>query len=176
MTEPKRIPSEVPQERPHHTNPFLDGFRIKTRPQRKTLTSDRRKGVVDLDTGEIEETAELVKRVPTDTAPFIKVFSDQLYVVLGLSHAGVRLLTIAWIELSRDPGRHKVSLSERIAAQHANEAGGHLSRSLYFRGRKELIARGIIAETTEPNLYWINPQIFFNGNRLPLVKEAQSAA
>ncbi|SNR88236.1 hypothetical protein, partial [Puniceibacterium sediminis] len=155
---------------PNAQNPFLKGFRIPMRFTRRTLSSDARQGVIDLDTLVVNEVAELVKRAPVDAEQFIKVFGANLGLLFRLSGSAIKVLTAVWIEISHDVGRHSVMLSERIARQHAKAAGHTLTRATYFRGRKDLISAGIIAPATEPNLYWINPSVFFNGSRLKLVE------
>ena len=45
-----------------------------------------------------------------------------------------------------------------------------ISESTFHRGMKELIKKNFIAETTTLNLYFINPDYLFNGDRLSFVK------
>ncbi|MFU9139239.1 replication protein [Erwinia tasmaniensis] len=45
-----------------------------------------------------------------------------------------------------------------------------ISESTYYRGMKELVNKGFIAEKTVQNSYFINPDFIFNGDRLSFVK------
>ena len=46
-----------------------------------------------------------------------------------------------------------------------------ISRSTFYSAVKELILNNFIAESIYSNQYYINPSLFFNGNRLKLIKE-----
>ncbi|WP_235421108.1 replication protein [Erwinia oleae] len=46
----------------------------------------------------------------------------------------------------------------------------NISESTYYRGMKELLNKGFIAETTVQNSYFINPAFIFNGDCLSFVK------
>jgi hypothetical protein len=46
-----------------------------------------------------------------------------------------------------------------------------MSESTYFRGMKELIEKGFIAASTKTNIYYLNVDYMFSGNRLAFIKE-----
>lgn len=162
---------ELALDRPHETNPFLKGFTVPMR-HKKTGVSVDPLATINLRTGELGEAAEVVKRVAVDAERFLKVFRAQMTLFFELSAPGIKVLTAVWMATSDDAeGRAQIYLSERIAADYAKRSGSELSRATYFRGRKELIERGIIAPGRETNLYWLNPTVFFNGDRLRLVLE-----
>jgi hypothetical protein len=154
---------------PHSQNPFLTGFRVQQRSRRKTLATEDRQGIINLDTGEVTAAAEMVKIVPRDSEKFLKIFSEHLPLFFGLSGPAMKVLASIWIEVARFPSHDSVMMTERIAEQHAKNSGHELSRTTYYRGRRELIEKGIVAASSESSMLWINPAFFFNGNRLPLI-------
>lgn len=164
------VQGELDLDIPRAENPFLKGFRVPLKNKRTGLDKGNL-ALVDMNTGVIDGAAEVVKRELVDADQFLKVFRAQMGLFFGLSAPAMKVLTAAWIEAGASPGEHYITLSERIAAQHAKRAGHALSRATYFRGRKQLIEAGIIAPSTEPNRYWINPAVFFNGSRVRLVTE-----
>lgn len=155
------------------TNPFLTGFRVSLRHSRHALKTPNRQGIIDLTTGQITETAEVVKNVPRDAEPFIKLFSEKLSFLFLLSQPAIRVLGALFMEMSRNTRRDSVMLTERTAAAYAASAGVSLPRASYYKGKRELIEHGLIATSSEPNVVWINPAFFFNGDRLPLINLSQ---
>ena len=47
----------------------------------------------------------------------------------------------------------------------------NVSRTSFQRALKEMMEKGFIAESTKPYLFWFNPNLFFNGNRMTFVHE-----
>lgn len=165
---------ELDLDTPQAKNPFLAGFSVPTRNRRTGM--DRNLAIMDMETGVIDGAAEIVRREIVDAEKFLKVFQAQMSVFFGLSAPSIKVLTAAFMEASSMQGKDYIHMSERIAAQHAKRAGENLPRATYFRGRKGLIEAGIIAPAEEPNQYWINPAIFFNGSRVRFVTELSKAA
>lgn len=171
----KASQGELDLDRPHEKNPFMEGFRVPLKHRRTGIGLDPY-AVVNLRTGEAMDAAEVVKTYAVDADRFLKVFRAQMALFFELSAPAIKVLTAIWMITSDEgEGRAQIYLSERIAADHARRAGSELSRSTYFRGRKELIERGVIAPGVELNLYWLNPAVFFNGDRVRLVLELMKA-
>lgn len=170
----KPVQGELDLDTPQANNPFLKGFSVPTKNRRIGL--DKNLALMDMETGVIEGAAEIVRREVVDAEKFLKVFQAQMSVFFGLNAPSIKVLTAAFMEASSMPGKDYIHMSERIAAQHARKAGQNLPRATYFRGRKGLIEAGIIAPAEEPNQYWINPAIFFNGSRVRFVTELSKTA
>lgn len=168
------IQGELDLDIPQAQNPFLKGFAVPLR-NRRTGIDKGSLALVDMETGVVEDAAEIVRREVVDAEKFLKIFQAQMSVFFGLTAPSIKVLTAAFMEASRTPGMDYIHLSERIAAQHAEKSGQKLPRATYFRGRKGLIEAGIIAPSEETNRYWINPAIFFNGNRVRFVTELAKA-
>lgn len=168
------IQGELDLDTPQAKNPFLEGFSVPLR-NRRTGIDQGSLALVNMETGVVEGAAEMVQRKVVDAEKFLKVFQAQMSVFFGLTAPSIKVLTAAFMEASRTPGLDYIHLSERIAAQHAEKSGQKLPRATYYRGRKGLIEAGIIAPHEETNRYWINPAIFFNGNRVRFITELRKA-
>ncbi len=48
---------------------------------------------------------------------------------------------------------------------------GYKSKMQCYRGLGELLANKIIAMSDQPNLWFINPKIVFNGDRIAFIKQ-----
>ena len=160
---------ELPLEL-HDENPFLRGFRPRTR-NKRTAIGGQDLAIVDMTTGVFEGTAEVTRSVLVDRESFTKIFQEQLGLFFGLTSPGVKVLAAVWSEVAKKPGEHSVYLSPKSASKSAAASGHALSRATYFRGRKNLLESGFIAASADPYIYWINPAIFFNGDRVKLVTQ-----
>lgn len=166
----KRTPKEELELVLHEKNPFLQGFRPDTRAKRIGIGGPKM-GTVDLETGVIDGTAEMTKRVVVDREEFLKVFQAQVGLFFNLDSPGIKVLTSLWVEASRKPGEHRLYITPQSVNRIAKVHGGSVSRATFYRGRANLIENGFIAASEDQHLYWINPAIFFNGDRLKLVQE-----
>jgi len=52
----------------------------------------------------------------------------------------------------------------------------HLTRTSFYRGKSWLSENDFIAPHEKPNVYFINPTVFFNGDRLALVNVWEKAS
>ena len=53
-----------------------------------------------------------------------------------------------------------------------SEANGlKISEVSFHRAMNELLSKKFLAEAEVPNQYWINPHLFFNGNRMTFISE-----
>jgi hypothetical protein len=118
------------------------------------------------------ETSEMysVKRVPknreqlSDTMPYTKLFVDSRTILLKLSGTGLRVLVYAICTIR--PLSQTVVLNTPDIQVEANLASPNTVRTAIG----ELIEAGIIAQKLGSNIeFWVNPNIFFNGNRLRLL-------
>lgn len=158
----------------HDESPFTQGFRVKTKSKRMTIGGDDL-GVVNMETGELSGTAEITQRIAVDSEKFVKVFQAQIGAFFGLTSAGAKVLTAIWKEMARDPNKDIVYMSETAAKRHAKSVGSSISKATYFRGRMNLIENGFIAPSADQNRYWINPALFFNGDRVKFITELKKA-
>jgi hypothetical protein len=118
------------------------------------------------------ETSEMysVKRVPknreqlNDTMPYTKLFVESRSTLLKLSGTGLRVLVYAICTIR--PLSQSVVLNTPDIQVEANLASPNTVRTAIC----ELIEAGIIAQKLGSNIeFWVNPNIFFNGNRLRLL-------
>lgn len=60
---------------------------------------------------------------------------------------------------------------QRSPESYFSENDMQVSRASFHRTLSELIQKGFLAESTRPNMFWFNPNLFFNGNRLSFIYE-----
>jgi len=74
-------------------------------------------------------------------------------------------------ELQKTPNADAIYLAWVGAEEYFSENDIKSSRASFHRALSELIQKGFLAESTKPNMFWFNPNLFFNGNRLTFVHE-----
>lgn len=158
----------------YKTNPFISegGFSIPTRNKRETLqTMGPASVVVD---GQQIDVAQVVRVKQVDSERFVKVFVSHLTGFYDLTATSMRLLTvlIQVVSDARYINADQIVLTEAIARETMKEHGQKpLSSASYYRAVNELIACGFIAPTETPPLFFINPAVLFNGDRVRFVTE-----
>jgi len=99
-----------------------------------------------------------------DSNQFIKVFTVGLKMMFDLSKSDMKVFTyIMSLTMMKSD---KINF---IPAQCIKSSG--LSRASVVRAVINLANAGIIAKTDVNNVYWINPTVFFRGDRMVLVRE-----
>ena len=155
----------------HEQNPFLPELSgMKTRRKRVTVKSD--KAIVDTKTGEVENVAEVVSVQNVDNEQFVKVFTSNLRSFFNLKPSTYRLVQVLLYQIGQAPQKGAVYLNLSVAERYFEQTDQKpVSKATFHNSIKELIKKGFIAESPDPNLYWINPTLFFNGDRVRFVKE-----
>jgi hypothetical protein len=104
----------------------------------------------------------------------VKLFTAELNRFFDLTPTALRVVTV----LIQDIGKirlgqgDQVYLTEKSLAETLQSHGMKPpSSATYYRSMEELIEKGFIAPTTNPPLFFINPAIFFNGDRVRFVTE-----
>lgn len=171
------LPVEIHLSRrnlPKYTkNPFVDLELLNQLAGKKNVfyTQTRQTGIVDMRTGEIEEAKTLiVKTIRSDKECFVKIFTTHLKAFFELNQTAYKILQYVLHTVQSDAiNTDEVYLNYERALKYFESIDQKCSRANYFKGMKDLVSRLFIAETTSTNQYYINPKIFFNGDRTQFV-------
>lgn len=152
-------------------NPFFEQLSgMKTRAKRVTARGG--KAIIDVETGELEDVAEIVSVHQVDNAQFVKVFTSNLKQFFNLRPTAFRMVQVLLYQLGKMRDRDQVYLNMSLAERYFTATGQKpVSSTAYYTAIKEMIEKGFIAESPDQGLYWINPTLFFNGDRVRFVKE-----
>lgn len=164
----------------HGENPFSKALAqgMRTRIRREG-TGVLPKGVVDMTTGVVEGSAEVMRIEEVDPEQFAKIFTAQLGAFYSLKERGIRLLLAMWQVYASEAKKRKenspldhLTISPSIYNELIHRHGGtKASKATYHRALNELIEAGFIVRSKLEHRYWINPSIFFIGSRVKLVTE-----
>ena len=146
---------------------FLENpFRVEGVEMISYITKVDEKLVIDHETGE----TYTMKKVPKnsqhlhDSKVYVKLFQEGADRLLSLPHTSLKLLVY---------GMSRVKPLSQIVYLNVDDCMvkcGFKSPTSYREGIKSLIESNILARKIGSSMeYWINPNVFFNGNRLRIV-------
>ncbi len=153
-------------------NPFMTaGTEIHT--QHKTVkTRSAPRDLMDPETGEVVGASVIHVIEERDEEHFVKVFADGVRAAFDLSKTGYRVFQAVLNEYQRAKmtGGYSDSLTLFFFDEGLNGAKLDMSEKSFQRGLKELLAKGFLSPKV-PNQYWVNPALFFKGDRVAFLRE-----
>jgi len=123
------------------------------------------KHTLDPETGEIEDTLITTVRKVVDQEQFIKLYRSQIAMIFNLPQYAQKVF--AFFLNSTKMNSDQVFFS----FQKCMEYTGYKSTSSISKGLVSLLEKSIIYRTSEPNIYFINPNVFFDGKRMCLLTD-----
>lgn len=159
-------------EKRYDTNPFIGSNAEYKRSKKRTVIKGG-KMVVDSVTGEVEDTAELVTTHEVDAEQFVKLYTKELKLLFSLTASSMRLLQVVLQQVQTAVGKDTILLNMAIMERYFTSVEVKpMSRPTFYRCVNEMIDKGFIAPASDSrDLFFINPNLFFNGNRVRFVKE-----
>jgi L-rhamnose isomerase len=149
----------------HEKNPFINNLLI---PKRARSTSISRKPLklADTETGEIlDQELFIHQRKEVDKKEFVKVFNEHIATIFNLSSRALKLF--GYIMESLKMNNDTFYLDQKKCMKYTNYSS---ATTLSF-AIAELIDKEIIARADNINLYYVNPSIVWNGDRLVFIKD-----
>lgn len=117
--------------------------------------------------GEIIAPAGFYEIVEVDKTQFVKLYVNGVKAFQGLSSAGTKVFEFVFHKVQEKPSLDKIYLHFIDIDQEQFP----ISERTFHRGLTELLAKEFIFKSTLPNIYFLNINYMFNGNRLAFIKE-----
>lgn len=151
-------------------NPLVEGHAISLK--RREVRTGLKRDLVDPKSGEIAAAATIHTIETVDDEHFVKVFSAGVKAIYDLSRTAHRVFQVVLDHYQREPMTGGFADSVYLAWFDGGLSGQAIgmSEDTYQRGLKELLAKGFLAPRG-PNVFWINPSLFFKGDRVLFLKE-----
>lgn len=133
----------------------------------RSATGTDRKAVlqaIDPNTGELLGHTSFIRQIEVDEEQFTKFYLSNFKAFYGLSEKAMRIF--GYIQTKLIPNKDEFTL---IVEDCLKKTGYKTKRSAYA-ALTELIKAEIIARGKVDTLFFINPMIVFNGNRVTFVK------
>lgn len=156
----------------HNTNPFVKGAAVNARVGTKRISArDGQRFMIVSEHGEIMAPAGFHEVVEVDKTAFVKLYVNGVKAFAGLKPAGAKVFEVIYQLVSQSPGTDRVY----VHFADVDRTATPMSERTFMRGMRELIELGFIAESNRPNMYWLNIDYLFNGDRLAFIKEYRLA-
>lgn len=157
------------QYSPDH-NPLIDPTTVTTK--KRYVRAGRGKDLVDPLTGEVSAVSSIHTVEERDDAEFVKVFAEGVRAMYDLSRTGMRVFQAILNEYqsTRMTGGFADSIYLHWFDNGLNGRKLGMSERTFQTGFKELLLNRFLWPRSA-NLYWVNPALFFKGDRVAFIKE-----
>lgn len=157
----------------YKVNPFLEeGTQTISTRKRHVLVGRGDSILLHPESGEVEATNIMAVR-EVDDAQFIKLFTQNIGLMMGFNAAGIKALGFLMWAVQRYAMRKDiVQLDTYTREEFVNDNDGLVfSERTMYQGIPQLIDAKIIARHVKPGFYFINPNFIFNGDRVRFITE-----
>lgn len=153
-----------------YENPLVEKTVIRSK--ERSVVSGMRSELVDEKTGEVQAVASIHRVKQVDDAEFVKVFAEGVKAMYGLSRTGMRVFQAILDEYQQTKmnGGYADAIYLHWFGEGLCGRDIGVSEKTFNRGLKELLVKEFLACRSQ-NLYWVNPALFFKGDRVAFIKE-----
>lgn len=174
MSETK-TPSILKQK--YKENPFMrsDGSGVvvyKNKTARVDTTGPL--ALTDTHTGEHIAGAQIRRVELVDSEKFVKLYVANLDAFFDLKPGTIRIMTAVLSEVADARNAHGDTIYlnyNRVKEYFESKDMKAPARPTFFSAMAEMVEKGFVAPSVDTNLWFINPTIFFNGDRIRFVNE-----
>lgn len=163
----KRNYKKLGSHEQHEANPFLETFLQEAPPIKRRIQfmgNNARAAIAhqvyNPTTNEIDAEAVFMKYVRVDEERFTKIYLSRFSQFWELGKPAIKVF--GYIMNSLQPHADKIYFDIYECMQHT----GYKHRTAINTGISDLVDNSILARTKQPHLYFINPLVFFNGDRI----------
>lgn len=151
-------------------NPLMQPQEISTK--RRLVKSGKSEDLINTTTGEVVGVAAIHQVEERDDAEFVKVFSAGVAATYDLTKTAQRVFQVVLDQYQRTPmSRGYADSLELYWFDNAIDGRSVLMSEYTFqRGLRELLDKRFLWPKT-PSSYWVNPALFFKGDRVMFIKE-----
>lgn len=156
-------------------NPLMEPKEIRV--QRRYIRTRGSQEMVNPATGEVAGVAAIHIIEERDDADFVKVFAEGVKAAFGLTRTAYRVFQAVLAIYQDTPmrGGYAEAIELFWFGDGLNGQQIDMSEKTFQRGLKELLAKGFLAPKSS-SLFWVNPSLFFKGDRVAFVKEYRRKA
>lgn len=147
----------------YESNPLIAPKEIVLK--EKTVRVGSARELVDTATGEVSNVNAIYQRKVVDSERFAKIYLEGLSKTFGLSKTALRVFQVILKSCEKDTDQ--IYLNFMLVSK----LDDMMIERTYHRGLRELLEAGFIAYSDLPNKFWINPHLFFNGDRVKFITE-----
>lgn len=139
----------------------------KPRFKRKAYATTKQK-IVDPLSGELNDQTLLVlgEQKIVDAEQFCKIYTKQVGLFFDLSKTAQNVIRFIIEQdlIKKDEDKIHMAYQDFVEAEYG-------SRPTFYKGVSELLEANILARGPRTTIYYINPTVLFNGNRITMIRQ-----
>ena len=169
----KDRPTGIRELKQHEENPYA-ALLTGEKKARREILYDGNHAMLNTKTGEVEDSIHIARVKWVEPDQFVKVYLAQHGLLFDLSKAAQRCCEYLMSVMGqRAIGRDHVALYHEEFEAYFKSRGitRGLSPSVYNSGIRELADKKLIARSKRRDNWYINPTVFFNGDRARITTE-----
>ena len=152
------------------TNPSLSTVQLTTKTKKVFASNNEALYITNRSTGEQTPAtggATFMRREVVDSAQFIKLYSAGVKHLAELTSPGFKIFQLIYGIMLENPNSDKliIDFNDLSVNGKFNE-----SQKTFIRGINELLEKEIIYQSLTSNVYFLNMNLFFNGDRINVVQ------
>lgn len=154
-----------------NVNPLMEPTTIKIK-NRVARTAVDARSLLNPETGEISAVAKIYTVDERDDEQFVKVFAQGVKEAFNLNRTAARVFQAILSAYQNE--KMTGGFADCVYLYwHGTGLNGHtigMTDRTFYNGLRTLIERKFLAPKS-PNLYWVNPTLFFKGDRVAFIRE-----
>ena len=157
----------------YRDNPFIVGSDLQPEQRKKTeIIFNGKQALINRETGEVSDDHIALAKIKTvESDKFVKVYAAHMHILFELGKPAQRVCEFVMHQIStRALNKGEVVLSFPDYEERFKGKVG-ATRQTFMRGLQELASKNLVAKTTARDIWFINPAIFFNGDRARFITE-----
>lgn len=152
------------------TNPSIDTVVLNSRTKKVFAKNNEALYITNVETGEHTPAtggAAFVKEEIVDSEQFIKLYAAGVKHIANLTTAGFKIFQLVYLLMIESPNNDRliIDFHELVATKKFDQ-----SQKTFIRGINELLGKNIIYQSMTPSVYFLNMNLFFNGDRITMVQ------
>ena len=166
-TTKKQLKTTLPK---YLSNPSLETVVLNTKTKKVFVNNNEALYITNATTGEQMPAtggAAFVREELVDTEQFIKLYAEGVKHLANLTAAGFKIFQLIYMLMLESPNNDRliIDFNELNANGKFNQ-----SQKTFIRGINELLEKEIIFQSITPSVYFLNMNLFFNGERITKVQ------
>jgi len=166
----KHLKTTLPK---YENNPMVQELNLQTRNKRVFVQNNKALIITDARTGEQTSAtsgATFVKPELVDQEQFIKIYTSGVAQLAELSGAGHKMFSTIYKLMLHNPNDDRLHIEYNDLTYRKI---WKYTQKTFISGINDLLKNSIIFQSISPNMFFVNVQYFFNGDRINIVKSYQ---
>lgn len=106
-----------------------------------------------------------------DKEEFVKLYTKNMKVFFDLKPTTQKVLQVVLDAVQQSPNADCIYMHWLSVDEYLKTHDLGMSKASFHNAMNELLDKKFIAKSVEPHKFWINPHLFFNGDRMTFVRE-----